>query len=60
MLSILGNWAIVTMLAFPIGFLGLHLLCKRLNYEIKHFSSYILSGVVFLTVYAQIFSLFST
>ena len=59
MLSILGNWAIVTLLAFPIGFLGLHLLCKRLNYEIKYFSSYILAGVVFLTVYTQIFSLFS-
>ena len=59
MLSVLGTWAIVTLLAFPIGFCGLQIITKRLHYEIRYLSSYIVAGLVFLTVYAQIFSLFS-
>lgn len=59
MLSVLGNWTIVTLLAFPIGFCMLHLIADRLNYKIRYLSSYIVAGLVFLTVYAQIFSLFS-
>ncbi len=59
MLSVLGTWAVVTILAFPIGFCGLNFFTNCLHYEIRYLSSYILTGLVFLTVYAQIFSLFS-
>ena len=59
MLSVLLNWLIVTILAFSLGFAALEILTSRLSYQIKYLSSYIIAGLVVLTVYAQIYSLFS-
>ncbi len=58
MLSVLICWLPVSIFAFLFGFALLHPICTKLKYTVCHISSYLAAGLVILTVYAEIFSLF--
>lgn len=58
MISILCNWAYVTVTAFLVGFAVMQPIAKKAQYRIAHPTSYLAGGLCVLTVYAQVFSLF--
>ena len=58
MVSIILCWIIVSIFAFLFGFGVLTIIGRKMNYRIRHISSYIAAGLVVMSVYAEIFSLF--
>lgn len=58
MLSVILIWCYMLMTAFLAGYGVLSLLTSRIPYRIRYTDSYLLCGLVCVTVYAQFFSLF--
>ena len=59
MLVILINWLYIGITTFLTGYAILGLFVQLFDYKVKHTVSYFLAGLVFATVYAQIYSLFA-
>ena len=59
MLVILINWLYIGITTFLTGYAVLSLLSRLFEYKVRHIISYFFAGLATVTVYAQIFSLFS-
>ena len=59
MLATLMNWCYVTILAYIFGSAFAKLLNRMTGYWLRYWETIIVSGLMLLTVYAEIFSLFS-
>lgn len=59
MLIVLINWLYIALTTFLVGYVMLGFVANLLKYRIRHVMSYFLAGLLTVTVYAQIFSLFS-
>lgn len=59
MLVILINWLYIGITTFLTGYAVLSLLSRLFEYRVRHIISYFFAGLAMVTVYAQIFSLFS-
>lgn len=57
MLSVILIWCYMLITTFLVGYGVLHALAGRMSYQIRHMDSYLLCGLVCVTVYAQFFSL---
>lgn len=57
MLSVILIWCYMLITTFLVGYGVLHVLAGRMSYRIRHMDSYLLCGLVCVTVYAQFFSL---
>ena len=58
MLSVIFIWCYMLMTAFLVGYGVLRVITSRIPYRIRYMDSYLLCGLVCVTVYAQFFSLF--
>lgn len=58
MVSVILIWIYMTVTCYITGYLCLTGICRKGNYQIRKESSYLFSGIVLMTVYAEIFSLF--
>ncbi|MBO5473818.1 MAG: hypothetical protein J6A08_08550 [Lachnospiraceae bacterium] len=58
MLSVILIWCYMLVTASAVGYGVLHVLTSRIPYRIRHMDSYLMCGLVCVTVYAQFFSLF--
>lgn len=58
MLSIGINWLYIVLTVFCIGYGITYLIEKKLNYRIRGMDSILMAGLVAVTVYAEVFSLF--
>ena len=58
MLVILINWLYIGITTFLTGYAILGLFARLFEYKIRHVISYVFAGLLFVTVYAQVFSLF--
>lgn len=58
MLSVILIWCYMLMTTFLVGYGVLRVITWRIPYQIRHMDSYLLCGLVCVTVYAQFFSLF--
>lgn len=58
MLSIIVQWCYLFFIAYSLGFLFSEICEKLIGYKIKNAASCLLSGLIILTVYSQVFSLF--
>ncbi len=58
MLSVILIWCYILMTTFLVGYGVLRVMTHRIPYQIRHMDSYLLCGLVCVTVYAQFFSLF--
>lgn len=59
MVMVLINWLYIAVTSFITGYGILGLFARLSNYKIRHTISYFLVGLTVVTVYAQIYSLFS-
>lgn len=59
MAMVLINWLYIAITSFLTGYGILGLFARLTDYKVRHTSSYFLAGLTVVTVYAQIFSLFS-
>ncbi len=59
MLVILINWLYIGITTFCTGYAILGLFAHLVEYKVRHTLSYFWAGLAFVTVYAQIFSLFA-
>lgn len=59
MLVILINWLYIGITAFLVGYAILGLFGRLFEYKVRNIVSYFLAGLAGVTVYAQLFSLFS-
>ena len=58
MLSVILIWSYMFLTMFLTGYAFLRLVSARLEYRIRHVDTYVVCGLVLMTVYAQFFSLF--
>ena len=58
MLSIVVQWLYLFFIAYSLGFIFSEICGKLVGYQIKNAASCLLSGLIVLTVYSQVFSLF--
>ena len=58
MVSVILIWIYMTVTCYITGYLCLTGICRKGNYQIRKESSYLFAGIVLMTVYAEIFSLF--
>ncbi len=58
MLSIGLNWLYIILTAFCIGYGIAHLVEKKLHYRLRGMDSILMAGLIAVTVYAEVFSLF--
>lgn len=58
MASVILNWIYIAIITFVSGFMFLYPFGKHMKYEFTKLSSFLWAGLVIMTVYAQIFSLF--
>lgn len=58
MLTVIGQWCYLLCITYCIGFMFSAFCEKFLKYGLKRLESYLLTGVIVLTVYAQFFSIF--
>ena len=58
MVSVILIWIYMTVTCYITGYLCLTGICRKGNYQIRKESSYLFTGIVLMTVYAEIFSLF--
>ena len=58
MISVILIWVYVLLITYCIGVFALYIVRKCMPYEINDNLTLILSGIVGVTVYAQVFSLF--
>ena len=59
MVMVLINWLYIAGTSFLTGYGILGLFARLSNYKIRHTISYFLAGLTVVTVYAQLYSLFS-
>lgn len=59
MAMVLINWLYIAVTTFLAGYGILGLFARLFEYKIRHAISYVLAGLLLVTVYAQFFSLFS-
>ena len=59
MLVILINWLYIGITTFLVGYAILGLFARLFEYRVRHTVSYFFAGLVTVTVYAQMFSLFA-
>lgn len=57
MLSVILIWCYMLITTFLVGYGVMQVLAGRASYQIRHMDSYLLCGLVCVTVYAQFFSL---
>lgn len=58
MVSVILIWIYMTVTCYITGYSVLTGICRRGHYQIRKESSYLFAGIVLMTVYAEIFSLF--
>lgn len=58
MLSIIVQWCYLFFMAYSLGFVFSEICERLIDYKIKNAASCLLSGLIILTVYSQVFSLF--
>ena len=58
MVSVILIWIYMTVTCYITGYSVLTGICRKGNYQIRKESSYLFTGIVLMTVYAEIFSLF--
>lgn len=58
MVSVILVWIYMAFTCYVTGYGCLSIACAKTGYTIKKDSSYFVSGIAFLTVYAQVFSIF--
>lgn len=59
MVSVILNWIYILITTFSVGYGVLRFLTGRIPYQVKHADAYLMCGLVCVTVYAQVFSLFA-
>lgn len=59
MVSVILNWIYILITTFSVGYGVLRFLTGRFPYQMKHADAYLMCGLVCVTVYAQVFSLFA-
>lgn len=59
MVSVILNWIYILITTFPVGYGVLRFLTRHFHYQVKHADVYLMCGLVCVTVYAQVFSLFA-
>lgn len=59
MLSVVFIWSYMLLTMFLTGYAVLRYLSEKLGYRIRHAGSYLVCGLILVTVYAQVFSLFA-
>ncbi len=58
MVSVVLIWSYMLLTMFPVGYGVLHLLIGKRGYRVRYAGSYLVCGLVCVTVYAELFSLF--